>query len=682
MVRLQCHQESKFSEPLPWIGLYIAAASLLCSLLMGLDTFLGFRRWKLWFPCKFFSLNATSLALLSVATKLPVDLNTSMPRPQDQLTKLSGTVLICTVMGNFITSLGTMDGSEMIANVVALGILVVTVIVNVGIQMGTGVIYVFLPEHAVIMVFMLVLLVILCSTALTAPTAKELLEEQYNEVLHSDDEVLYNLKLREYVKKHWMMAHTGSPQYVVGRFATCTASGVFCLLSVLVLLQAAVRSLIIRSLAFCEGKSDYTWSMTLVLISQAIAIGVGTIAPGIRLFNAIIFRNPKGEFKVERYWVQKLVEWKESPLPFHISSRGLRKISYFSRNQILNVFMGMQYAVVIVSKLIRLSLSGLSCCCKRPGRVQREDKGSKSGSNEGLKRHVLHLDGEEDLVKLIMTNGYEATEHWIRRGKNNPPKYLKRLLMKFTISQGFQGVVQFNSTEVASLGTEEPRHNCWALPIVTLTSIAMAIAPPYFLKDVKLLQCGVHESLKYVRLIEKNLDDRRLINMRKAADIVWLGIDTNGRWLGKDLKKLALAKSADRFLQELAESLEKYALEYSTSTKKEEDPRDWPAKVLAANSMYKLCRTILLQKLGTADRMFEWLQKTITDIVGACLTNLPKVIYMKCVCNSIEFREESVRDAAYLLGETEEILKKLEIGPYPNDKEYIDSWISGDTEEP
>eukprot|EP00268_Persea_americana_P045030 TRINITY_DN4569_c0_g2_i2.p1 TRINITY_DN4569_c0_g2~~TRINITY_DN4569_c0_g2_i2.p1 ORF type:complete len:679 (+),score=100.37 TRINITY_DN4569_c0_g2_i2:217-2253(+) len=678
-MRLQCKEESKFSEPLPWIGLYIAVASLLCSLLMGLDTFLGFRRRKLWFPCKFFSLNATSLILLSVATKLPVDLNTSMPRPHDQLTKLSGTVLICTVMGNFITSLGTMDGSEMIANVVALGILVVTVIVNIGIQMGTGVIYVFLPEHAVIMVFMLVLLVILCSIAITAPTAKELLEEQYKEVLRSDDEVLYNLKLREYVKKHWMMAHTGSPQYVVGRFATCTASGVFCLLSALILLQAAVRSFIIRSLAFCEGKSDYTWSMTLVLISQAIAIGVGTVAPGIRLFNAISFRNPKGEFKVERYWVQKLVEWKESPLPFHISNKGLRKIFHVSRNQILNVFMGMQYAVVIVSKLIRLSLSGLSCCCKRPGRV---DKGSKSGSNEGLKGHVLHLDGEEDLVQLIMTNGYEDTAHWIRRGKNNPPKYLKRLLMKFTVSQGFQGVVEFNSIEVASLGTEEPPHNCWALPIVTLTSIAMAIAPPYFLKDVKLLQCGVHESLKYVRLIDKNLDDRRLINMRKAADIVWLGIDTNGRWLGKDLKKLARAKSADRILQELAENLEKYVLEYSTSTKKENDPRDWPAKVLAANSMYKLCRTILLQKLGTADRMFEWLQKTIADIVGACLTNLPKVIYMKCVCNSIEFREESVRDAAYLLGETEEILKKLEIGPYPDDKEYIDSWISRDTEEP
>ncbi|RWR78216.1 hypothetical protein CKAN_00673900 [Cinnamomum micranthum f. kanehirae] len=129
------------------------------------------------------------LTLLSVATKLPVYLNTSMPRAQDQLTKLSGTVLICTVMGNFMTLLGTMDGSEMMANIVALGILVVTVIINIGIQMGTGVIYVFLPEHAVIMFLFLVLLVMLCSTAIMIPPARKLLKEQHIQKLSSDEEL-------------------------------------------------------------------------------------------------------------------------------------------------------------------------------------------------------------------------------------------------------------------------------------------------------------------------------------------------------------------------------------------------------------------------------------------------------------------------------------------------------------
>ncbi|RWR89816.1 hypothetical protein CKAN_01888700 [Cinnamomum micranthum f. kanehirae] len=659
-----CDNSSKFSKPLPWIGLYIAAASLLCSLLMGLDTFSGFRPQKLWFPCRSFSLNATSLTLLSVATELPVDLNTSIPRPQDQLAKLSGTVLICTVMGNFITSLGTMDESELISNVLALGILVLTVIVNIGIQMGTGVIYAFLPEHAVIMSLMLVLLVLLCSTAITAPTAKKLLEKQYDEIQMSSDEGCSGdiERQRKDVKKYWLMAHRGSPQYVVGRSATCTASGAFYLLSALILLQAAVRSLIIGSLDFCPGPCDYKWSVTVVLISQATAIVVGTIAPAIRWFNATSFRSPKSwkqsckdEFKVEKYRVQRLVGWKESPLPFHVSSRRFRKTLHVSKNQIISVLIGIQCAVA--------------------------QKASKpfSASHSGLSSYVLRLDGEEDLVQLIMTNGRADTLHWIHRGKSNPPKYLMQLSRRrFAISQGFQGVVEFDSNQVPSLGTETPPPNCWALPTVTLTSIAIAIAIPYIDKHVvKSLQRGVHESLMYVRLIEKNLDTKRLINMRKAADIVWLSIDICDHWLDKDLKKLALSEtSADMILTKLAQIGEKYVLDYTARTEKENDPRDWPAKVLAANSMYRLCRTVLLTRLGTADNMFEWLQKTIVEILlVACLSNLPRVISMDCVCCPIELREESVREAAYLLGEAEEILIKQEIDLSPASTADIDDWI-------
>lgn len=708
-----CKEDNpKFSEPMPWIGLYIAAASLLSSLLMGLDTFYGFRRRKLWFPCRFFSLNATSLTLLSIATKVPVDLNTFMPRNQDQLTKLSGTVLICTVMGNFMTSLGTMGGSEMVANVLALGILVVVVIVNIGIQMSTGVIYVFLPEHAVIMFLMIVLLVMLCSTAITAPTAKKLLDAQYDKIhsrIHDQGPCESNIKkLREDVKKYWMMAHTCSPQYVVGRSATSTASGAFCLLSALVLLQAAVRSLIFRSLHFCKGKSsDYTWSVTLILVSQAIAIAVGTIAPAIRWFNAISFRSrPKSwkqsckgkEFKVEKYWLHRLEGWKEGPLHFHTTSRRFRKIFHVSRIQVLNVFIGMQFAVVKASKLIRLTsillvswLTGLYCCCKRLGRKSKESEsefGSGSGSNVDLSICVLHLDGEEDLVRLIMTNGREDTERWIKGGKSNQPNYLKGLLEKTnTMSQDFQGVEEFDSVQVPSLlGTQLPPPNCWALPMVTLTSIAIAIAPLTQIEkeDIELLRCGVHEGLEYVRLVEKNLDDRGLINMRKAADIVWLSIDIYDRWLDTDLKKLASAENnVDRILEKLAQIGENYVSDYATESERAEHPRDWSPKISAANSMYRLCTTILRKKRrGTSDETFIWLRKMITDILYACLTNLPRVISMECYCTSIETREERVRDAAFRLGEAEFFLTKQEMDTCPGKKTVIDDWILRQTEEP
>uniref|UniRef100_A0A1D1ZBQ0 Argininosuccinate lyase n=1 Tax=Anthurium amnicola TaxID=1678845 RepID=A0A1D1ZBQ0_9ARAE len=287
--------DSDFAKPLPTIGLYITGASLCCAAAMGWDTFRGFRSRRLWFPARYFTLNAATLTLLAVATKLPVDLNTSMPGPLEQLSKLSGTVLLCTVMGNLTPSLGVTDNAA--ANIIALGILVATVVVNVAIQMGTGVIYVYRLEHAVVLFFMLVLLLLLSSSSLTVPTTKRLLEKQYDRKHHrlandmkphkeraedegGPDDGRYDAeRLQEHVKKYWLMAHTSSPQYVLGRLATCTASGAFCLLSALALFQAALRSFVARGSGFCNGTSDYTWSIHPVFISQAFRIWSGTRTP-------------------------------------------------------------------------------------------------------------------------------------------------------------------------------------------------------------------------------------------------------------------------------------------------------------------------------------------------------------------------------------------------------------------
>lgn len=65
-------------------------------------------------------------------------------------------------------SLGIMENTELFSNIIALGILVITVVVNVGIQLGTGVIYIFWKEHAFIMFIMLVMLLILSFSALPA----------------------------------------------------------------------------------------------------------------------------------------------------------------------------------------------------------------------------------------------------------------------------------------------------------------------------------------------------------------------------------------------------------------------------------------------------------------------------------------------------------------------------------
>ncbi|KAH7867489.1 hypothetical protein Vadar_034175 [Vaccinium darrowii] len=80
----------------------------------------------------------------------------------------------------------------------------------------------------------------------------------------------------------------------------------------------------------------------------------------------------------------------------------------------------------------------------------------------------------------------------------------------------------------------------------------------------------------------------------------------------------------------------------------------------------------------TDENLFEQLSIMIADIVGACLTNLPLVIARKCYGSPIEEREKSVRHAASLLGETEEIMEILRSHPLPSLSgdlaAYIDEW--------
>ncbi|KAL1223210.1 hypothetical protein V5N11_029446 [Cardamine amara subsp. amara] len=84
--------DAELSKPLPSIGVYVATASLICGVSMFADLLHGFRHRKFWFPCKFFSLNATTLTFISICIKLSLELNTSMPTRTDPLAKLSSSV--------------------------------------------------------------------------------------------------------------------------------------------------------------------------------------------------------------------------------------------------------------------------------------------------------------------------------------------------------------------------------------------------------------------------------------------------------------------------------------------------------------------------------------------------------------------------------------------------------------
>lgn len=698
--------EEKFSAPMPWIGMYVAAASFACLIAMAADVILGVRHCKFWFPSNFFSINATSLTLLGVAIKLSVDLNTPMPNSHDQLAKLSSSVFICTAMANSMPSLGAMENEEMFMNVIALGILVITIIVNICMQLATGAIFVFWKEHAAIMFIMLVLLIMLIFSALTVPTTKSYLEKKYKKryqmaLKEGANQIMEAGKLREALTKHWVMAHTSSPQFVIGRSVICTASGAFCLLGTMILAEAMLRTYVMTaSFKFCSGESDYKLTTTLILFTQAVAVGVGTIAPAFRWFMAINFKCPKRgnisvkmEFKTEKYWIQGLLELKRQPLPLRIQNRNCRKLVHQARNTFLDFCIAMQKGIVLSSKAIRfisiLFVSRIFLCCDifKEWKIKKfkHNSGPQSEQNQkqDLSCYVLYLEGENALVEFMMRANCDATEHWFQKGNKEEPKNLLKLLKKSTFSQGFKGVADFNSDQAPSLDSEEPP-NCWALPVVTLTSIALALLNSDTSSAGKLVD-AVNQGLTYINAIENHLDSKGdSLHIRKAANVVWLRVDLYHIWLDVDLNKLSLlGKRPREVLEQLAETA-KSRFEESKMKRRAKNgcsmdmsPSKWSIKELAANSMHRISQTLLLNQTCD-DRLFEALVVMISDIVGACLTNTQQVVAMKCFNSKIEEREETVRHAVHILGKTQRILEIVNKGIPPDLDPHqmgcIDEW--------
>ncbi|AES90923.2 uncharacterized protein [Medicago truncatula] len=705
MTKNMCNSEgqlddAQFSKPMPWIGIYIATASLLCLISMSADLIKGIKTRKLWFPCKYFCLNATSLTIIAVSLKLSVDLNTPMPHRHDQLAKLASSALICTIMANSMPSLGVTPNNETMLNVLAMAILVVTMIVNICIQFGTGVIYEFWIEHGVIMFLMVILLMIMISSALCLPKMKHYMELKYKvneDALREESKQKrheYNKvtdKLRDELMKFWMMAHTSGPQFLLGRSVSCTASGAFCVLSTLTLLEAMLRSYLMSwSVKFCAGESDYKWSIILILIVQVAAVGVGTIAPAFRWFAAVKYRCPnvrersrKRIFQVEGYWTDSLVVFRESPISFRIGNRWFRKLAHDVKLIMLCFCIKLQMGMVRVCKAAQfvsiypmLWILGFCEFFKNwKSKFGGIDSGLGTGRKQDLKRFILHLEGEEELVEVMMKHNCDATAHWIEQGEKKQPKLVIELLeQKCSMLHGFKGVGEFDCDQILPLHGVEPPYN-WSLPIVTLASIIVAL-PNMEKCLVKILISTVNEALPYVKFIENNIDkEGKLIKLRKTSEIVWHGADLYGKWLDVDLYKLSLQnKTPKETLETLAEfaktRYEKYKSKYYLVCIKV-SPSAWPIKVLASNAMYRISKTILLlnqdvvKDNNTSQRLFEVVIVMIADILGACLTNLPHVISVKGLHCAIEEREDSVREAVYVLGKTMKIIEMLEKRAFP-----------------
>lgn len=616
-------------------------------------------------------------------------------------------------------------------NMTAFGLLIVTIIVNVWIQCNTidGFSYTYgsLPVASwngsagfniyfgtVVqpLLFTLPMFMLICSflglfsVALTVPISRKLLQHRYKELQSLDssndhEEINFSSEgIIRYVKKYWMMAETGNPQFAVACSPVSSAFGVICLCFVCILFYFFVFVdgwIQIISMGVIDGfarKSEYKWSMRYICISQSVGVIVGSIAPVFRCLSAISHFSLSRKwsmrhlnvFIVEKYWTQILHDWKRIHVRFGIPSRNGKKIFHFIKNMILNIFIGIQITIVVTCKTVcvipRSFLILFSWCwyfCNSLVKRYKEPNSSDSDEVPDLEEYigyVVQTEAEGQLSKRILRNSFNSITRLLHECEE--PRNLLKLLNKST---GFYGVIYFDNDDVPPLHPEEIQ-NCWSLVTVTLTAIAISL--PNISNDrVKGLLVGMSEGVKFVTHIEGSLNTNgELVKARKTAKDVWIEVELYSRWLQIDLqKKSRQGETSGKILQWLGDESVEIVKQFNRSKIGSLDHSI--SNLIASNSMYRCSQTLLRhcneQEIWpTNEELFDYISTMIADLLCACCTNLPRVIILKCHADAIEKREDSIRTAAQLLGESKKILEILEARELPNlDLEsmaYIDKW--------
>ncbi|GJX21916.1 hypothetical protein Tco_0226361 [Tanacetum coccineum] len=696
---IEAHE--KYSKPMVLIGIYIAIASLFCIVAMVADLFHGFQKRKIWFPCKYFSLNAASITVIAVAMKLPVDLSSPMPGVLDQATKLGSMAFMCTMMANLMPSLASMDNKSLFANFIGLVILVITVIVNMCIEINTGVIdhkdksYLFAEVAWTYVAVMLLLLIILTSSVIAIPPLKQILEMKYRVLskttLSDQHTTLENL--RQYVRVYWVMVETSCPQFVMAHNPLSFACGAICVFTAV--LNLSVLLTIIGHGEYFDCESDYEWSMLAIYITQFTGVVVGSITPLFRCNTVLSFklftksdRNYLMNLKVEDYWIQLLREWKEIQIPFLSSHRKSRTLVHRLKSLLLNLCIGFQTIIVVSCKVIRLiqlllvifAVYCTSCLKSLKEMLYTSSIASKSDdSKEDLAKYVLQVEDEKRLAEKTLKGISKSMDHLIQKAEKEDNNNLLKFLEK---SIGFNGVANFDMDQVQPLMFVK-LPNSWSLPIVTLTCIAIVL--PNIRKDIVNSLCKyVGKGLVYTRLIEENLNSAsKYVNTQKTAMSLWRGVEDSRKWLENTLERSTYnGKTSWEIVEWFSDKAKETVMENISSTEGEL-VENFSNELIAADSMYRISQTLLLSykcsiKTLREEDLFSLLHGMIADIMVACFTNIPRVITMKCHESVIEKREASVEAAAKLLGRTKEIINRLEMRKLPDmdpDKmAFIDEW--------
>ncbi|XP_076913049.1 uncharacterized protein LOC143571538 [Bidens hawaiensis] len=306
---------------------------------------------------------------------------------------------------------------------------------------------------------------------------------------------------------------------------------------------------------------------------------------------------------------------------------------------------------------------------ERPGQLQH---------NKDFRQYVLQLQDDMEPAQRTLTRMLNCMNHLLQRAEKQQPNNLMKLLQE---SSCFEGVGKYDVHQVP----EEKYMDCWSLPVVTLTSIAISL-PNIQKNKVDRLLRSVSEGLTYAKHVEETLNaSDEYVAIQKVSRKLWLEVEVYHKWLGNKLPiPTHQFNTPKEIIQWFGDTAKNMVTEVESKNMKGSDDGSLYTSV-SANSMYRITQTILLSHHVDIDQvsqeqLFVQLSSVIliSQILAACLTNLPRVIAMKCHTSVIEKREESVHTAAQVLGETMQIINSLQDrelpGFNPDELPLIDKW--------
>ncbi|KAK9116317.1 hypothetical protein Sjap_015264 [Stephania japonica] len=603
--------DSRYSSPMPIIGLYIAIATSVCFFSILFDVVSGFRNRKRWLPCRFFSLNSVTLILLAIAAKIPVDLTTKMPSAHDQLSKLTGTTLVCICMGFLMPSLGNNRKSENWSNVLALSIFVVTVVVNICIQLYTGVIILFRVEHIINVCCMLLLLLAFFCATHDINSQKEITVYQNKDRLKKGEEsMLQRLKLC------YLYAYHFNPQIELCKDMDSASPGVLCIVSLIVLLQAAFRCLIMKDMMFlCNGLSDYEWSTWIIVGTQIATILIGSIGTYFRLVTLVHHTKPESFG----------LNWAEQDEDIIYKNPLLGRSA---KDICIRLPIDLMY---LVSMLTNIPIS-LTCGIVTGIWGEFSDERNMDGIEEFS--HLIHK-GEGGLEGWIVRNCVADMKRWMELTKNDSPNHnTKQLLSKYS---SLDGTLLVNLKDLANANKA---YEVSSLSMVLLARIATVCSDSALGASLMIVLSEIFEVIRFVerKMRFTSFENKKKYVLAKAAMEAPSSRDALLKVFNiSDIEASQLNNDIHQVIDVLGRL--KGAL-----------PSDLVQKELEIITDF-----IRHQNLRSIQQMHDCIEHLFVNMLNEFLTQVPNAIYKEITESSLEDYEKAIRFSLKLLCKVESV---------------------------